>query len=70
VQFAFGDELGADCGSFKHTWSVSQFADAETFATQYEQRGVTRQELSYTLYTVKGGNTHVGTIDLAAFDKE
>jgi hypothetical protein len=70
VQFGFGDKLGADCKSFRHVWSVSQFADAETFATRYESRSIVRQTLSYTLYTVANGNAHADTIDLAAFNAE
>jgi len=70
VQFAFGGDLGIDCQSFKRVRSASQFDGVETFSTEYKLRGVVKQRLSYTLYSVPNGNVRPRAIDLASFNAE
>jgi hypothetical protein len=70
IQFAFGDDLAADCVSFRRIQSASQFDDIDTFATRYEYNSVVHQELNITLYAIRNGNAHAGAIDIASFDKE
>jgi hypothetical protein len=73
VQYAFGNKLGADCKSFIQLSSAGEFPDTETLETQYEEEpGGTRiitGRLSYTLYSIPGGNVHPMQITGSDFDR-
>ena len=67
IQYAFGQDLAEDCRSFQSIGGAGEFPQ-ETLSTQYETDGVLTQRLSYTLYTVAGGNVQPQGISAAAFN--
>jgi DnaJ domain len=69
-QYAFGDDLRADCRNFVQTTSASQFPDIETLHTQRTQNQIQRSRLSYTLYSVPSGNVRPETLDVAKFNAD
>ena len=74
IQYAVGDALAEDCQSFpKGKASADQFPGPNAFTTRYEEDAlgttVTRQRLTYTLYTVPGGNIRPKSIGMDEFDK-
>lgn len=75
VQYANGDKLAANCRTFINdgTASASEFPGPETLETRYEETlegtRVARSRLSYTLYSVPGGNVHPSDINMDEFNK-
>lgn len=70
IQYGFGGDLGSDCRSFVRVLSASQFPEIESLTTQYTATEIIRKRLSYTLYSVPGGNVRPQTLDLAAFNAD
>jgi hypothetical protein len=71
-QYALGDTLGEGCKSFIGDYSVSEFPNDERFAKEYVNdyrgEGYMYSRLSFTLYTVPGGNIRPVGISDAEFD--
>ena len=67
-QYATGTALGADCRSLTDVRNVSEFPDAETLTTTYEDSRVGTKVLSYTLYGVPAGNVSPNTITPETFN--
>ena len=67
IQYAFGQDLAEDCQNFQSIGGAGEFP-LETLATQYETDKVVTQRLSYTLYTVVGGNVHPTSISTGSFN--
>jgi|CoawatStandDraft_6_1074263.scaffolds.fasta_scaffold01949_9 curved DNA-binding protein CbpA len=71
IQYAFGPTLSASCRSFTSVESAGQFPQEETFTTERVEDAlgvqVRRMHLSYTLYSVPGGNVRPDTIDASSF---
>lgn len=63
VQFAYGDAMTRDCASFIAP-SASAFNDVQTLRAKTTATEVITQELSFTLFTVPGGN--VQPVDISA----
>lgn len=55
VQFAYGDAMTRDCTAFI-TPVASAFNGIQTLATETTASQIITQEISFTLYTVSGGN--------------
>jgi DnaJ domain len=74
IQYAFGEKLGEDCKSFTRVSSAGQFPDSETLTTErvedYLGTQIKRSRISYTLYSVPGGNVRPDSLDAAAFNSE
>jgi len=67
IQYAFGGELNADCKSFVRIASAAQFPTIRSLATEFRGDQVVTKTISYTLYTVAGGNVRPERIDPASF---
>lgn len=74
IQYAFGPSLAADCKSFATIDSAGQFPEVETLNTErtedYFGTNIRRMRLSYTLYSVPGGNVRPESIPAGAFNSE
>lgn len=72
IQYAIGDKLGEDCSSFAGDARIAEFPGVETFQSEYindyRGEGFMYQSLSYTLYTVPGGNIRPTTISASEFN--
>jgi hypothetical protein len=69
-QYAFGDDLRADCRNFIHVVSAAQFPDIESLYTQRTQNQIQYSHLSYTLYSVPSGNVRPETLDVEKFNAD
>jgi hypothetical protein len=75
IQYALGDKLAKNCHSFVNdgTASANKFPDLDQLQTRYEETPdgtrIIHQVLSYTLYSVPGGNVRPSDIDMTDFDK-
>ncbi|MBJ6987280.1 J domain-containing protein [Devosia sp. MC521] len=67
VQFAYGDAMSRDCTSFVEP-SASAFDGIQNFTTETTATQIITQELSFTLYTVAGGNVRPTGISAADFN--
>jgi hypothetical protein len=71
IQYAFGPSLSEDCKSFTSIESAGQFPQIERLTTErtevYDGINIRRMRLSYTLYSVPGGNVRPETIAADAF---
>ena len=70
VQYAFGSNLAVDCRSFAHVTSAQQMPSVESMVTRYSQTKIIRSHLTYTLYTVPGGNVRPEYFDPTLFEAE
>lgn len=74
IQYAFGERLGEDCKSFTRVSSAGQFPNSETLTTErvedYLGTQIKRARITYTLYSVPGGNVRPDALDGAAFNSE
>ena len=74
IQYAFGASLAPKCRSFTSIESAGQFPQSETFTTEQVETDlgtqIRRMHISYTLYSVPGGNTRPDTIDANAFESD
>lgn len=74
IQYAIGEKMAENCRSFVDdgTASASEFPGPEKLETRYaEELGgtrITRGRLSYTLYSVPGGNVRPSSINMEEFD--
>lgn len=69
VQFAYGDLLREDCASFFDP-IASELLAVQPLSTQRTKTHVVTRHLSYTLYTVVGGNVEQETISDAEFERD
>jgi hypothetical protein len=69
VQFAYGDAMTRNCASFIDP-SASAFDGVQTFRTETTTTQIITQELSFTLYTVPGGNVRPTQIGAAEFNED
>ncbi len=69
-QYAFGDDLRADCRNFIQIASAAQFPDIESLRTLHTQNQIEHSRLSYTLYSVPSGNVRPETLDAAKFNAD
>lgn len=75
IQYAIGDKLAVDCRTFidDGNTSANEFPGVESLVTRYEERfdgtTVIRGHLSYTLYSVPGGNVRPSGIRMDEFNK-
>jgi hypothetical protein len=68
-QYAFGAPLAEDCRSFVTITSANEFPGPRSFVTEESGDGrYSTVRLSYTLYSVPGGNIQPRSIDPAAFN--
>lgn len=74
VQYAFGPSLASNCRSLTTIESAGQFPDAETLSTERTDDlfsiHIRRTHLSFTLYSIPGGNVRPETIDPATFESD
>jgi hypothetical protein len=70
IQYAVGDKLSQTCRSFVGRPSVNQFPDIESFTMRPQFDGVIFQHLTYTLYTMPGGNVRPQSLDLSSFEAD
>ena len=70
IQYAFGEELGVNCRDFAQTLSASQFPEPKNLTTEHTATQFFTHRLSYTLYSVPGGNVRPQPLDLAAFNAD
>ncbi len=70
IQYAFGGDFGSDCHSFAQVVAAAQFPSIESLTTQITGAQIITDRLSYTLYTVPGGNVRPQTIDPALFNAD
>ncbi len=74
IQYAFGERLGQDCKSFIAVSSAGQFPQPETLTTErindYLGTQIRRSRISYTLYSVPGGNVRPDALDAKSFNSE
>lgn len=68
IQYAFGDNFGRDCRSFSQITSAAQFPAIESLATEITRSQIITRSLTYTLYTVPGGNVRPQSIDAESFN--
>lgn len=72
VQYAIGDSLAQDCKSFSGYFRASSFPQTGPFRAQYVNdyrgEGYIYRSLSYTLYSVPGGNVRPTSIDADSFN--
>ena len=72
IQYAVGDRLTEGCDSFTGDFRVAEFPATEPFHAEYVNdyrgEGYTYQVLSYTLYTVAGGNVRPTSISATDFN--
>ena len=68
IQYAFGGNLGKDCRTFSQITSAAQFPSIETLTTEITSSQIITKSLTYTLYTVPGGNVRPQSIDAKFFD--
>ncbi len=74
IQYAVGDKLAEDCKSFPNGQaSADQFPGPDTLTTKYQDgelgTSVIRSRLSFTLYSVPGGNIQPESIAMDEFNK-
>jgi hypothetical protein len=67
VQFAYGQAMTKDCTSFIEK-IANEFEGTKFLRTEVTSTQIVTQELSFTLYTVAGGNIRPVGISSAAFD--
>lgn len=67
VQFAYGQAMTKDCISFVEK-IASEFEGVKILQTDVTSTQIITQELSFTLYTVAGGNAHPFGISPSDFD--
>jgi DnaJ domain len=67
VQFAYGQAMTKDCTSFIEN-IANEFEGTKFLRTEVTSTQIITQELSFTLYTVAGGNIRPVGISSAAFD--
>lgn len=74
IQYALGHALNKMCKKFISPNSVGEFPQIEPLRSEivddYRGQGIMYQRLSYTLYTVPGGNIRPETISKDAFDAD
>jgi hypothetical protein len=68
IQYAFGDNLGRDCRTFSQITSAAQFPAVESLTTEITSSQIITRSLTYTLYTVPGGNVRPQSIDAQSFN--
>jgi hypothetical protein len=72
VQYAIGTSLAQDCKSFSGSFNASTFPQTEPFRARYVNdyrgEGYIYSSLSYTLYSVPGGNVRPTSISLDSFN--
>jgi hypothetical protein len=69
VQFAYGDAMTADCKGFREP-VASEFPGVQRFEAEMTRTQVITQELSYTLYAVRGGNVRTNSIPATSFSSD
>jgi hypothetical protein len=69
-QYALGGDLAADCKTFLVPTTVAQFTSSETFRTEKNSFELVRQQLTYTLYSVPGGNVRPQSLDVTSFNAD
>lgn len=69
VQFATGGDLEKDCKSFFDPIPAA-LSGSHTMRTQRTSTRITTQHLTYTLYTVSGGNTQKLPLSKSAFEAD
>ena len=74
VQYAVGETLAEDCATFTPDASIAEFPGSEAFEAQYVNdyrgEGFIYQRLSYTLYSVVGGNIRPTSISASDFNSD
>jgi curved DNA-binding protein CbpA len=68
IQYAFGRDFAVDCRSFAQITSAAQFPAVESLTTEITGTQIITKGLTYTLYTVPGGNTRPQSIDAESFN--
>jgi hypothetical protein len=69
IQFAYGDAMSADCRGFREP-PAREFPAIETLVTRQTATEIQTQVLSFTLYTVAGGNVRPYGINAADFNSD
>ena len=69
VQFAFGDEMKANCSSFI-TPSASEFEGTQEFFTRRTETEFITRELTFTLFTVINGNAKQSQLSPLDFEND
>lgn len=67
IQFGYGEALDASCRAFINT-RASEFEGIQALQTEQRVDGIYTSVLSFTLYTVAGGNASIDGISSAAFN--
>jgi hypothetical protein len=70
IQYAFGGGFGRDCRSFSQITSAAQFPAIESLTTEITSSQIITKSLTYTLYTVPGGNVRPQSIDKDSFNAD
>jgi hypothetical protein len=70
IQYAFGGDFGRDCRSFSQITSAAQFPAIESLTTEITSSQIITKSLTYTLYTVPGGNVRPQSIDKDSFNAD
>jgi hypothetical protein len=70
IQYAFGGDFGRDCRSFSQITSAAQFPTIQSLKTEVTSSQIITKSLTYTLYTVPGGNTRPEPIDGESFNAD
>jgi hypothetical protein len=70
IQYAFGGEMGKDCRSFWQITSAAQFPTIESLTTKITSSQIITNRLTYTLYTIPGGNVRPQSIDAESFSAD
>jgi hypothetical protein len=68
IQYAFGGNFGRDCRTYSQIMSAAQFPTIESLTTKNTSSQIITRSLTYTLYTVPGGNVRPQSIDAESFN--